>query len=100
MTKDRASETIHFRVTTLAGPPAKEKLAQITRHAEFWLTRIATRAIHSISINRNRGFRAGFHIIYLGDDFPMVKVQGDASISYLCGSYLFSPNHPARSFVT
>jgi len=64
---------------------AKEKLAQITRHAEFWLPRIATRAIHSIKIYRNRGFRAVFHMLYLGADCETVKVQVDASISRSCG---------------
>lgn len=61
MIENRTSKAVHFGVAALTGPATKEKLAQISRHTELWLPRIATRTVHSVQINRNRGFRTVSH---------------------------------------
>jgi len=84
MTENRASEAVHFCVTALAGPAAEEKLSKTAWHAEFWLTHIASRAIHSIPVNRNGRFRSVRHRLYLGCGQVMVKAQIDAKVNRSC----------------
>jgi len=81
VTENRPSEAVHFRVAPLAGPSAEEKLLQGTRHAEFWLARIATRAIHGISINGYRGFIAFRHTQYVGKTAGLVKARDAAALT-------------------
>ena len=78
VTKNRASETIHFRMAALAGPSAGEKLARATRYTEFWLTQLAPRTVHDVPINRNGRFGSVFHIPYVGGGMERVKAQDDA----------------------
>lgn len=85
VTENRPSETVHFRVAPLAGPSAGEKLAQCAGHAEFWLTGIATWAIHGIHIYGNRGFIPFRHKQYVGKRRRVVKARDDAVKRY---SYL------------
>jgi len=63
MVKNRPSETIHFRMAPLTGPPAKEKLTQISRPAEFWLMQLAAWAVHRIGIECNRSFGSILHTL-------------------------------------
>lgn len=62
-------------MTALAGPSAKEKLLERFWHAKFGLTQIATRAIYSVQINRNRGFITLCHTLYVATNMVLVKVR-------------------------
>jgi len=75
-----ASETIHFCVAARAGPAAEEKLTKVAWHTEFWLSHIATWAIHSVPINRNGRFRSVCHTSYVGGRQLLVKAQDDATL--------------------
>jgi hypothetical protein len=79
VTKNRASETIHFCIAPLTRPSAREKLAQATRHTKFWLSRIATWAIHGVQIYGYRGFVAFRHTQYVGKVGRVVKAR-DAAV--------------------
>jgi hypothetical protein len=61
MIENRPSEAVHFGITPLTCPSTEEKLLQRFWHTEFWLARIATRAVHGIPVNGNRGFGAVCH---------------------------------------
>ena len=78
MIENGPSEAIHFRMTALAGPAAKEKLLERFWHAEFWLTQIATRAIYGVQINRNRGFITLCHTSYVATNAHFVKARNAA----------------------
>ena len=80
MIENRASETIHFRMTALAGPSAKEKLLERFGHAEFRLTQIATRAIDGVQIDSNRGFITLCHTLYVAMNERVVKAQSAAAL--------------------
>jgi len=81
VTENRPSEAVHFRVAPLAGPSAEEKLLQGTRHAEFWLARIATRAIHGIQIYGYRGFITSRHTHDVGNRAALVKARDAAALT-------------------
>ena len=84
VTENRSSKAVHVRVAPLASPSTREKLAQGAGYTEFWLTQIATWAIHGIQIKSNRGFVAFRHRQYVGNVTPVVKalhVAGEISAS-------------------
>lgn len=88
MTENRPSEAVHVCIAPLAGPSAREKLAYAAWHTEFWLTQIATWAIHGIQIQSNCGFVAFRHRQYVGNVPPVVKALHVAGEIYASGVHL------------
>ena len=78
MTENGSPKAIHLCRAAFACPPAEEKLAQTTWHAEFWLNCIASRAFYSVHVNGNGRFRAVRHTQYVGAENALFKTQDAA----------------------